>query len=158
MILYRLCDHDLQQFDYWPKRSVCLSTGGVGVGIPACLAGQPRGVGIPACLAGPSGGGRSVPGGWWVSQHALQVSPGGVWSLGESPIFWGSRIFQGGGVSNFFEGLQFFGEGESGPGGGRGWGLQFFGIRSMFGRYASYWNAFLFKNAVTSKMYSVNGP
>ena len=40
---------------------VCLSTGGGGRGIPACLAG-----GIPACLAGLWRGG--------VSQHALQVS------------------------------------------------------------------------------------
>ena len=55
---------------------------------------------------------RSDPGGW-VSQHALQVSPGDVWSgggvlqffrgvsnfSGGSPIVWeGSPIFQGGGV------------------------------------------------------------
>ena len=63
-------------------------------------------------------------GGVWVSQHALQVSPGGV----------GSPIFRGWVVSNFsgVGGLQFF----------RG-GLQDTGIRSTFGRYASYWNAFL---------------
>ena len=61
---------------------------------------------------------RSVPGGGgWVSQHALQVSPRGGLVLGGLQFFGGSPIF---------------------------WGvLQFFGIWSTFGRYASYWNAFL---------------
>ena len=39
--------------------------------------GNGEGVGIPGCLAG-----QSQVGGRWVSQHALQVSPGGVWSRG----------------------------------------------------------------------------
>ena len=64
-------------------------------------------------------------GGGWVSQHALQVSPGGVWSQGGLQIFWGGLQFWGGspnfwgspifggvlqilGVSNFLGGLQFF--------------------------------------------------
>ena len=81
--------------------------------------------------------------------------PGGDWCLQffrGSPIFWG--------VSNFSGGLQFFGGGVSpifvgvsnflrGSPIFQGGCLQFFGgrvsgIRSMFGRYASYWNAFLF--------------
>ena len=45
----------------------------------------------------------------------------------------GLQFFGGGVVSNFSGGLQFFG-GESPT-----------GIRSTFGRYASYWNAFLFE-------------
>ena len=58
-------------------------------------------MGIPACLAGQSRGG--------VSQHALQVSPGRVWSWGV-----GSPIFRGGVVSNFlgvsnFSGVSNFG-------------------------------------------------
>ena len=115
------------------------------------------GGGIPACLAGQSRG---------LSQHALRVSLGGVWSwgdifrgglqfgglqfLGGSPIFWGSPIF-GGRVKGGKGDPQFF------------WGGNFFvisalwgytlpppgpdtGIRSTFGRYASYWNAFLYNH------------
>ena len=54
------------------------------------------GVGIPGCLAGQSRGGG------WVSQHALQVSPGGF------PIFWGG-VWSWGEISNFSGGLQFWG-------------------------------------------------
>ena len=52
--------------------------------------------------------------------------------------------FRGGSAPNFGGGclLQIFGGGVSGPGGGS----PIFGIRSTFGRYASYWNAFLFLN------------
>ena len=124
---------------------------------------SPRGVGIPACLAGQS---------WGYPQHAFQVpggsGPGGVWSQGgsgprESPIFWGVlqllrglQFFRGvlqfwggrlrgavkedppiflGGI--FFLISAFFGDTPPLPGPDTG-------IQSMFGRYASYWNAFLF--------------
>ena len=100
---------------------------------------------------------RSVPGGW-VSQHALQVSPGGVGipaclagqsrgggypSMPCKSVLGGSPIFRG--VSNtppIFLGGEFFFDfcflwGYTPP---RGPDT---GIRSTFGRYASYWNAFL---------------
>ena len=153
---------------YRPKRSfgqgniftpVCHSVHR-GWGSPACLAGQSweslvsgggspifQGVcvGIPACLAGQSPGG-SGPGG-------LQFF-GGV-----SPIFQGGLQFLG--VSNFSGGLQFFWGISNFFGGVKGGPPSFFllisafvgdtptpgpdtGIRSTFGRYTSYWNAFLF--------------
>ena len=62
------------------------------------------------------------PRGWgvvWVTQHALQVSPGGVWSGGGPPICrgvsnFGERppIFRG--VSNFFGGVSNFLRGGGG--------------------------------------------
>ena len=103
---------------------------------------------------------------WWPFNYRLKwsfhqgniftsicLSTGGYPSMpcrsvpGGSPIFLGDLQFCGG-VSNFLGGLQFWGRGC----------LQFFwgspiffdgvsnfsgGIRSTFGRYASYWNAFL---------------
>ena len=83
---------------------------------------------------------RSVPGG--VSQHALQVSPGGGLVPGLAPIFWGGAGVEGGlrgnpqniFFRNFFLISAFFGDTPPGPD---------TGIRSTFGRYASYWNAFL---------------
>ena len=75
-------------------------------------------MGIPACLAGQSGG---------VSQHALQVSPGGGYPsmpCKSVPGVWsGPR-----GVSNFLGGLQFS-RGGLVPG-----GLQFFGGSPILGR------------------------
>ena len=101
---------------YRPKRSfghgniftsVCLSTGG---GYPS----------MPC---------RSVLGGWWVSQHALQVSPrGGLVPGGVSPI-WGVSNFPGWGVEVGC--LQFFGGFSNFFGGG--WlGFGFFLISAFF--------------------------
>ena len=90
----------------------------------------------------------SGPGGcliWGVS------GPGGVFSRGcliRGCLIWGVSNFSGGvsgrgcvwsrgGVSNFWGGV-WSGGGCLVPGGGF-----FTGIRSTFGRYASYWNAFL---------------
>ena len=91
----------------------CRSVPG-GVGIPACLAGQSQGgVGIPACLAGQSQGG-------WVSQNALQVSPGGGLQVfgGCGLVPGGLQFFGGcglvpGGCLQFLGGLQFFGGGDT---------------------------------------------
>ena len=60
-------------------------------------------------------------------------------------IFWGvpAPNFRGGACSKFFGGgclLQIFGGGACSKFSG---GAPIFGIRSTFGRYASYWNAFL---------------
>ena len=69
-------------------------------------------------------------GGGWVSQHALQVSPGGCLVLGGCLQFWGgvsnffwegSLIFLGGVVSDFLGGLQLFLGGRVWLRGG-GWG------------------------------------
>ena len=72
------------------------------------------------------------------SQACVILSTGGggvvVW-LGRFSKFWGFSKFSGG-VSPIFGGSTNFRLGVSNfPGGG---------IRSTFGRYASYWNAFLF--------------
>ena len=70
-------------------------------------------------------------------------------SFGQGNIFTSVCLSTGGGVwsrgvSNFFWGLQFFGGGVS-------------GIRSTFGRYASYWNAFLLELLTTcSQMQSIS--
>ena len=82
-------------------------------------------------------------------------------NFGGAPNFWGSPNLGGGGSSKFLGGLQIFRgvskfsvgspifRGGVPPNFG-GVGLQIFGgvsigIRSMFGQYASYWNAFLFR-------------
>ena len=68
---------------------------------------------------------------------------------GGSPNFWGVlQIFGGGlqffrGVSKFSGGLQIFGGFSKFSQGSPIFGGVSTGIRSTFGRYASYWNAFL---------------
>ena len=94
--------------------------------------------------SGPGGspnflGGLQIFGGFSKFLGGLQFFGGG----GGSPNFWGVSNFSGGSPI-FFGVLQIFGEFSKFSG-----GLQFFGggvstgTRSTFGRYASYWNAFL---------------
>ena len=105
-----------------PCRSVP-GDGGWGVGIPACLAGQSWGVSpiFGGCLQ--FFGGRGSPILW-----------GGGWGVkGDPPFF--KKIFGRGEIFNDFCFLWGYLTPPPGPD---------TGIRSMFGRYASYWNAFLF--------------
>ena len=70
-----------------------------------------------------------------VAQGACMVAPGGhAWLL------------RGGGVHGFIRGVWFY------SGGGVCGFFSFFGyneIRSMSGRYASYWNTFLFSRTIS---------
>ena len=92
------------------------------------------------CRSVPGGGGVLVPvGGFWSRGDGhLQFFLGGLQFFGRVSNFSGGQSPIFGGVSNFLGGLQFFRERGSpifrGVGGG--------GIRSTFGRYASYCNAF----------------
>ena len=94
---------------------------------------------------------------WWMVKTLIERFPSYYRpkrSFGQGNIFTSVCLSTGGGVSGLVPGgLQFFGGspiffrgGWSSPGGEVSnffWGGGFSGIRSTFGRYASYWNAFL---------------
>ena len=124
--------------------SFCPQRGGGGWVSQHALQVSPVGGGIPACLASQSQGGGLVLGGVF---NFLGVSnfSGGLQFLGGLQFFGGFQFFGGGlkgGLPNFFGGgnffliSAFFGDTPLPPGPDTG-------IRSTFGRYASYWNACL---------------
>ena len=100
----------------------------------------------------PQGGGypsmpcKSVPRGWGLVPGGSGPR-GGVWSRGVSNFFLGGGAVKGGPPNflggNFFLISAFFGDTPPPLGPDTG-------IRSTFGRYASYWNAFLYCIALHS--------
>ena len=118
---------------YRPKRSF----GQGNIFTPVChsFCSQGGGVSAPNFRGGLNLGGVSAPNFWGEGGCLLQIFFGGV----------SAPNFRGGGCL-----LQFFG-GGSAPNFQGGWGARgspIFGIRSTFGRYASYWNAFLFTRTI----------
>ena len=96
-------------------------------------------------VSAPNFGGVSTPNFWGGLLQILGgLSAPNFWRGVSVPNFGGVSVpnFRGGVCSKFLGGclLQIFGEGVCSQFSG---GSPIFGIRSTFGRYASYWNAFL---------------
>ena len=108
------------------------------------------------------GCGGLVPGGLQFFGGVLQFF-GGVLQFFRGGVsnFWGSSIFRGGGWLQFSGGLQFFLGGVNSNFFSNFFSPKFFWdappppIRSLSGRYASYWNAFLFHFSISSEFYAL---
>ena len=142
--LRRLCFYRCLSFCPWG--GVCGCSGGGMCGCPGGLAWLLQGGHVwllRGGMRGCSGGHAWLLGGCMVAPGGMRGCSGGCMVLlgGHAWFFWGVCVVLFGGMRGFIQGacMVLFG-------GGCAWFFSFFGyneIRSMSGRYASYWNVFL---------------